>query len=65
MSGTDGATQSFAWFGKLPSAGDFVSRRMPYPLQQYWDQWCANGMEVLKDRNPVSGWALWLSLIHI
>lgn len=59
MSGTDGATQSFAWFGKLPSAGDFVSRRMPYPLQQYWDQWCANGMEVLKERNPVSGWALW------
>lgn len=50
---------NFAWFGKLPSAGDFISRRMPYPLQQYWDQWCANGMEALKERNPVSGWALW------
>jgi type VI secretion system protein ImpM len=59
MSETANANPNFAWFGKLPSAGDFVSRRMPYPLQQYWDQWCANGVEVLKERNPVSGWALW------
>ncbi|MCZ2134480.1 MAG: type VI secretion system-associated protein TagF [Burkholderiales bacterium] len=49
----------YAGFGKLPGAGDFVSRRMPYPLQQYWDRWCASGMELLKERNPVSGWALW------
>jgi type VI secretion system protein ImpM len=51
--------QTLAWFGKLPSAGDFISRRMPYALQQYWDRWCAGGMESLKERNPVSGWALW------
>lgn len=53
------AHQQFAWYGKLPSAGDFISRRMPYVLQQFWDRWCASGMEVLKERNPVSGWALW------
>lgn len=50
---------NFGWYGKLPSAGDFVSRRMPYPLQQFWDRWCAAGLESLKERNPVSGWALW------
>ena len=52
-------SQQFAWYGKLPSAGDFISRRMPYVLQQFWDRWCASGMEVLKERNPVGGWALW------
>lgn len=50
---------NFAWFGKLPSAGDFVSRRMPYAMQQFWDRWCAGGMEILKERNSTSGWALW------
>ena len=53
---------SLAWFGKLPSAGDFISRRMPYAVQQYWDRWCASSMESLKERNPVSGWALWGSM---
>lgn len=60
---SDGATAdqatSFAWFGKFPSAGDFVSRRMPYPLQQYWDRWCACGMEALTADHAASGWALW------
>ena len=49
----------FAWFGKLPSAGDFVSRRMPYPLQQFWDRWCAAGMELLKTGNRGGGWDFW------
>ena len=56
---TDASGQSLAWFGKLPSAGDFISRRMPYAVQQSWDRWCAASMELLKERNPVSGWALW------
>ena len=56
---TDNAAQSLAWFGKLPSAGDFVSRRMPYGVQQFWDRWCAASMESLKERNPVSGWGVW------
>jgi type VI secretion system protein ImpM len=52
-------TPDFAWFGKLPSAGDFVSRRMPYALQQFWDRWCAGGMELLKAGNQAVGWELW------
>lgn len=55
----DRRIQSFAWYGKLPSAGDFISRRMPYGLQQFWDGWLALGMESLKERHPVSGWAVW------
>ncbi len=51
--------QGFAWFGKLPSAGDFISRRMPYAVQQFWDRWCAGGMEVMKERNQMSGWGFW------
>jgi len=52
-------TAGFAWFGKLPSVGDFVSRRMPYPLQQFWDHLCAGGMESLKAGGSVSGWDVW------
>jgi type VI secretion system protein ImpM len=55
----DRRTQSFSWYGKLPGAGDFISRRMPYGLQQFWDGWLATGMEALKQRHPVSGWAVW------
>ncbi len=54
-----GPGTGFAWFGKVPSAGDFVSRRMPYTLQQFWDRWCASGMEAFKAGNPASGWEFW------
>lgn len=49
----------FAWFGKLPSAGDFISRRMSYGLQQFWDGWFAVGMEALKSGSVASGWDVW------
>ncbi len=49
----------FAWYGKLPSVGDFISRRMPYPLQQFWDHLCASGMESLKAGSNASGWDVW------
>jgi type VI secretion system protein ImpM len=49
----------FAWFGKLPSAGDFVSRRMPYAVQQFWDHWCADGMDALKAASTATGLAVW------
>ncbi len=52
-------TADFGWFGKLPSAGDFVSRRMSYTVQQFWDRWCASGMESLKAGNPLTGWEFW------
>lgn len=61
--GTEGADgvqlPGFSWYGKIPSAGDFVSRRMPYALQQFWDRWCAAGMDALKAGNTLSGWEFW------
>lgn len=64
MNATNGAatTVNYAWYGKLPGAGDFVSRRMPYRLQQFWDQWCAAGVEQLKESTPASGWAIWRNM---
>lgn len=57
--GEEGLASDFACFGKLPGVGDFVSRRMPYALQQFWDRWLAGGMEALKIGNTTSGWGLW------
>ncbi|RKT46313.1 type VI secretion system-associated protein TagF [Thiocapsa rosea] len=37
MSGTDQGSPGF--YGKLPSLGDFVSRRLPAELVQPWDLW--------------------------
>mgnify|MGYP000600780604 CR=1 FL=1 len=56
---TAGLAPSLAWFGKLPSAGDFVSRHMPYPMQQFWDRWCADGMDALKAGSQASGLDVW------
>lgn len=55
---------SFAWFGKLPCAGDFISRRMSYVLQRFWDDWLVAGMQALKARNDGSGWGLWGTTPH-
>ncbi len=54
-----GLASEIACFGKLPGAGDFVSRRMPYALQQFWDHWLAGGMQALRLGNPASGWEFW------
>jgi type VI secretion system protein ImpM len=54
-----GIASRFAWFGKLPSAGDFVSRRMAYPVQQFWDHWCADGMDALKAGSTATGLHVW------
>lgn len=32
------------WFGKLPSLGDFASRRLPASFVQPWDRWLQRGM---------------------
>ena len=55
----DAIAQHFAWYGKLPGAGDFVSRRMPYPVQQFWDKWCADGMDALKAGSAATGLTVW------
>jgi len=30
------------WFGKIPSLGDFVTRRLPLSFVQRWDNWLAS-----------------------
>lgn len=36
------------WYGKLPSLGDFVGRRMPHALEAEWDSWLRAGMDELR-----------------
>ena len=36
------------WYGKLPAAGDFLSRRLPRELQAWWDRWMQNGLGSFK-----------------
>lgn len=51
--------QRFGCFGKLPGAGDFVSRRMPDDLREFWDRWCAEGIDALKAASTASGLDVW------
>lgn len=37
-----------AWYGKLPSAADFVGRRMPHALETEWDTWIRAGLDQLR-----------------
>jgi type VI secretion system protein ImpM len=32
------------WYGKLPSLGDFASRRLPPLFVEPWDRWLASGL---------------------
>ncbi|WP_418515044.1 type VI secretion system-associated protein TagF [Delftia sp. PS-11] len=42
------STPCAAWWGKLPSQGDFVGRRLPHALTMRWDEWLRNGMDQLR-----------------
>jgi len=41
-----------AWFGKIPAAGDFVSRRFPHEQQRVWDDWIRSGLLYLQQVSP-------------
>lgn len=43
-----------AWYGKLPSLGDFVGRRMPHALTTEWDTWLRSGMDELRTLNSTT-----------
>lgn len=54
---SDGAGQgaghaTAGWYGKLPSLGDFVGRRMPHALESEWDNWVRAGMDELRSVSP-------------
>lgn len=38
------------WFGKLPSVGDFVTRRLPPSFVKPWDLWLQTGMSESRRR---------------
>lgn len=40
------------WFGKLPSIGDFVGRRMAHGLTTDWDYWLRSGLDQLRSDAP-------------
>jgi type VI secretion system protein ImpM len=44
------------WHGKLPSLGDFASRRLPPEFVEAWDGWLAAGLAALREAAP----ARWL-----
>ena len=40
------------WHGKLPSLGDFASRRLNPDFIDAWDRWLSEGLEFLKRTHP-------------
>lgn len=40
------------WYGKLPSLGDFASRRLPPEFVEPWDHWLAEGLAQWQSRDP-------------
>jgi type VI secretion system ImpM family protein len=36
--------QAVAWYGKLPSRGDFISRGVPRSWSRAWDEWLQRGL---------------------
>lgn len=43
------------WHGKLPSLGDFASRRLGSEFIEPWDGWLASGLLALREQRP-EGW---------
>lgn len=40
------------WYGKLPTLGDFASRRLPPSFIEPWDAWLARGLARLREQQP-------------
>ncbi|MFD2837230.1 type VI secretion system-associated protein TagF [Azotobacter vinelandii] len=38
------------WYGKIPAAGDFVMRQLPYPLLRAWERWMQSGLNALRQQ---------------
>ncbi len=44
-------TDIAGWHGKLPVAGDFVTRRLHSVFVEAWDNWLSNGLTGLQERD--------------
>ena len=51
----DDARSPPGWHGKLPSLGDFASRRLDAAFVEAWDGWLAAGLLALREADP-AGW---------
>ena len=40
---------SFGFYGKIPSEGDFVTRRLPWEFTSAWDDWLQQGMQASRE----------------
>lgn len=49
------------WYGKLPSLGDFASRRLEASFIDPWDAWLAGGLLALREAAPDSWLDAYLS----
>ena len=47
MSPATGAASAAGWHGKLPTLGDFATRRLDGAFVQVWDAWLASGLAAL------------------
>ncbi|HRO10400.1 MAG TPA: type VI secretion system-associated protein TagF [Amaricoccus sp.] len=46
------------FYGKLPQAGDFVTRRLPADFVRFWDRWCARHLAARLPDGPALRFAL-------
>ncbi len=46
----NGSDSTVGFFGKLPSHGDFISRRLPRPFVESWDQWLQGGISASREQ---------------
>ncbi|SQJ16934.1 Uncharacterized protein conserved in bacteria [Serratia rubidaea] len=65
MSNDQSPTASIGWYGKIPTAGDFLQRRLPDLVVSNWAQWFHNGLVNQKQNlpdnasNPFSNAPVW------
>lgn len=52
MSNDLSPTASIGWYGKIPSAGDFLQRRLPDLVVNNWAHWFHNGLVNLQRDQP-------------
>ncbi|WP_460426067.1 type VI secretion system-associated protein TagF [Azotobacter armeniacus] len=46
------SSEAVGWYGKIPAAGDFVTRQLPYPVQRAWERWMQEGLDALQRTAP-------------
>jgi len=49
------------FYGKLPSEGDFVTRRLPWEFTSAWDDWLQQGLQASRNALGANWLALYLS----